>query len=566
MTEILFPFAGGLGLFLVGMMLLSQGLVGFAGGALQRALTRFTGSPFRAFASGTLVTMLVQSSTATTVTLIGFVSAGLIGASQAVGVLLGASLGNTATGWIVAGLGLKISLGYYTMPLIGVGAFLKLLGKGRVTELGLALAGFGLMFTGLDTLSKGMQALSAVFNLASLPAGGYGARLAVMLVGLTMTAIMQSSTAAVATTLTALHGEVINFDQAAALVVGAAIGTTLTGVISAIGGTVHAKRTALAYVLFNAGAGIIAIMLLPAFLGVIAWLNAHARLDAGASSLAAFHTLFIAVGVLLFLPVAGPFSRWIERLLPDVTGAATARLDASLLPLPDVALEASERALEQLAGEALDLFEARLRDDDGEVLTARLRVLDDEIDRVYDFVGRIELPAGDEASVASRIAQLHAIDHLLRLRTRLHDLAQAPARLAGPDYAWAAGHGQRIVACARRGLAARELPACLDQLELEAVGLTAQSVQRRQDALREMPMGPAGASDALHRTDTYRWIERCAHHIWRMCHYLAQGRLDRGRKGAPEPLVHPPLEAEAPSQVPEPGDGGSGPGVGAGQA
>ncbi|HAJ12819.1 MAG TPA: Na/Pi cotransporter family protein, partial [Comamonadaceae bacterium] len=383
MMDILFPFAGGLGLFLIGMMLLSQGLVGFAGGALQRALTRFTGSPARAFASGTLVTMLVQSSTATTVTLIGFVSAGLIGASQAVGVLLGASLGNTATGWIVAGLGLKISLGYYTMPLIGIGAFLKLLGRGRVTELGLALAGFGLMFTGLDSLSRSMQALSTVFNLASLPVGGYGARLAVMLVGLTMTAIMQSSSAAIATTLTALHGAVINFDQAAALVVGAAIGTTFTGVISAIGGTVHAKRTALAYVLFNAGAGIIAIVLLPLFHAAIDWLNAHAGLDAGASSLAAFHTLFIAVGVLLFLPVAGPFSRWIERLLPEVASAATARLDASLLSLPDVALEASERALEQLAGQALELFEARLHDGQDDDMEARLRALDHDIDRVY---------------------------------------------------------------------------------------------------------------------------------------------------------------------------------------
>ncbi|WP_284309538.1 Na/Pi cotransporter family protein, partial [Hydrogenophaga electricum] len=451
MTEILFPFAGGLGLFLIGMMLMSQGLVGFAGGALQRALIRFTGSPFRAFASGTVVTMLVQSSTATTVTLIGFVSAGLIGFSQAIGVLIGASLGNTATGWIVAGLGLKISLGYYTMPLIGVGAFLKLLGRGRITELGLALAGFGLMFTGLDTLSKGMQALSTVFNLASLPVGGYGARMAVMLVGLTMTAIMQSSTAAIATTLTALHGQVINFDQAAALVVGAAIGTTLTGVISAIGGTVHAKRTALAYVLFNAGAGIIAIALLPLFHTAIGWLNAHMGLDAGASSLAAFHTLFIAVGVLLFLPVAGPFSRWIERLVPDTGSAATARLDASLLTLPDVALEASERALEHLAGEALAIFEARLRDEDGSALAERLRALDGEIDRVYDFVGRIELPAGDEASAASRIAQLHAIDHLLRLRTRLHDLAQATAPLGGPDYAWATTPCHRIADIARRG-------------------------------------------------------------------------------------------------------------------
>lgn len=553
MTEILFPFAGGLGLFLIGMMLMSQGLVGFAGGALQRALIRFTGSPFRAFASGTVVTMLVQSSTATTVTLIGFVSAGLIGFSQAIGVLIGASLGNTATGWIVAGLGLKISLGYYTMPLIGVGAFLKLLGRGRITELGLALAGFGLMFTGLDTLSKGMQALSTVFDLASLPVGGYGARMAVMLVGLTMTAIMQSSTAAIATTLTALHGQVINFDQAAALVVGAAIGTTLTGVISAIGGTVHAKRTALAYVLFNAGAGIIAIALLPLFHTAIGWLNAHMGLDAGASSLAAFHTLFIAVGVLLFLPVAGPFSRWIERLVPDTGSAATARLDASLLTLPDVALEASERALEHLAGEALAIFEARLRDEDGSALAERLRALDGEIDRVYDFVGRIELPAGDEASAASRIAQLHAIDHLLRLRTRLHDLAQATAPLGGPDYAWATTPCHRIADIGRRGLAARDLAASLDALELEAVALTGLSNQHRQAVLGQAASGAAGASDALRRTDSYRWIERSAHHIWRMGHYLAQGRLNRRQKGPPESLAHPPLDAEAvPETVPPP--------------
>lgn len=572
MADILFPFAGGLGLFLVGMMLMSQGLVGFAGGALQRALVRFTGSPSRAFASGTLITVLVQSSTATTVTLIGFVSAGLIGFSQAIGVLLGASLGNTGTGWIVAGLGLRVSLGYYTMPLIGIGAFLKLLGKGRIAELGLALAGFGLMFTGLDTLSKGMQALSAVFNLAALPVGGFGARMAAMLVGLALTAIMQSSTAAVATTLTALHTEVINFDQAAALVVGAAIGTTLTGVLSAIGGTVHAKRTALAYVLFNAGAGLIAIGLLPLFLAAIGWLNTHAGLNAGASSLAAFHTLFIAVGVLLFLPVAGPFARWIERLLPETTGAATARLDASLLPLPEVALEAAERALERLADEALQLFEARLRDADGEALGTRLRALDQDIDRVYDFVGRIELAAGDEALASARIAQLHAIDHLLRLRSHLHDLALTPARLAGPDYAWAAGHGQRIAACARRALAAHDLPACLDELERDAAGFGAEAMQRRQDALRRVPVGPSGASDTLRRTDTYRWIERSAHHIWRMGHYLVQGRLSRSQQASAEPLAQPPLDAEArPTEAPqalEPskGDSARGLGAGAGQA
>src|SRR5690606_39054568 len=134
-----------------------------------------TGTPGKAFVSGALLTALAQSSTATTVTLIGFVSAGLITFSQAIGVVIGASLGNTATGWIVASLGLKVNLGFYTLPLIGIGALCKLLGKGRWAELGMALAGFGMLFLGLNTLQEGMRALSGMFNLADLPVGGYGA-------------------------------------------------------------------------------------------------------------------------------------------------------------------------------------------------------------------------------------------------------------------------------------------------------------------------------------------------------------------------------------------------------
>src|SRR5690606_1608454 len=192
MLEVLFPFVGGLGLFLIGMMLLSDGLVAFAGSNLKRALVRFTGTPYKAFASGTLVTVLVQSSSATAVTLIGFVSAGLITFTQAIGVLIGASLGNTATGWIVAELGLKVNLGFYTLILIGIGALLKLLGRGRWAEMGMALAGFGLLFHGLSMLQQAMSGLSGVFNLANLPVGGYGARILIMLFGLVLTAILQS--------------------------------------------------------------------------------------------------------------------------------------------------------------------------------------------------------------------------------------------------------------------------------------------------------------------------------------------------------------------------------------
>lgn len=334
MMDVTFRLLGGIGLFLLGMALLSDGLVGFAGAALRRGLLRFTGTPWRAFASGALTTMLIQSSTATTVTLIGFVSAGLIGYSQAIGVVIGASLGTTATGWFVAGLGLKVNLGYYTLPLIGVGAFLQVLGHGRWRHLGLACAGFGMLFLGLSGMQDGMQGLADSFDLKSLPSQGLWAHVLAMLAGVVLTTVLQSSTAAVATTLTALHAGTIAFEQAAAVVVGAAIGTTLTGALVTIGGTISAKRTALAHILFNLGSGLIAILLLPLFLALLEWLNAHAGLEAGAMSLALFHTLFIALGVAVFMPFVEGFERMVARLLPERRQDMGRHLDASALGMP----------------------------------------------------------------------------------------------------------------------------------------------------------------------------------------------------------------------------------------
>ena len=351
MTALLFKLVGGIGLFLLGMVLLTDGLKAFAGDALRRWLIRFTGTPARAFASGALVTAMVQSSSATTVTVIGFVSAGLLTFPQAVGVVFGASLGTTGTGWIVSVLGLKVSGGFYALPLVGLGAFLKLLAHGRGRSLGLALAGFGLLFIGIETLQDAMRGLSGRFDLARLPASGLWGHLLVMAIGMIMTVIMQSSSAAVATTLTALHAGAINFEQAASLVIGAAVGTTVTGALAAIGGSVPAKRTALAHVSFNLATGCIAVVLLPLFLWAIGLAQRHAGLEAGAMSLAAFHTLFIAVGVAIFLPFVHRFSRAIERLLPDRGPALTRHLDDTVLQTPAVALEATRRALRETAAE-----------------------------------------------------------------------------------------------------------------------------------------------------------------------------------------------------------------------
>jgi phosphate:Na+ symporter len=186
-----FKLLGGIGLFLLGMVLLTDGLKAFAADALRRWLVRFTGTPFKAFSSGALVTAMVQSSSATTVTVIGFVSAGLLTFPQAVGVVMGASLGTTGTGWIVAVLGLKVSVGFYALPLVGVGAFMRLLARGKLRSFGLALAGFGLIFIGIETLQAGMQGLSGAFNLRILPSSGLWGHVLSMAIGIVLTVIIE---------------------------------------------------------------------------------------------------------------------------------------------------------------------------------------------------------------------------------------------------------------------------------------------------------------------------------------------------------------------------------------
>lgn len=347
--QAVFRLLGGLGLFLVGMSLLTDGLTHFAGDSLRRGLLRFTGSPFKAFASGTLLTLVVQSSTATTITLIGFVSAGLITFAQSLGVVMGASLGTTGTGWIVSTLGLKVQLGLYTLPLIGIGALLRLLARGRWRHLGTALAGFGMLFVGIDTMQEGMRGVGDQFALVGLASGSWGARILALGAGIVMTVILQSSTAMVATTLTALDAGAVNFEIAAIMVIGAAIGTTMTGVLAALGGSIYAKRTALAHVLFNFSSGIIAILLLPVLLAILGLAQTHLGLQPSGVSLAAFHTLFIAVGVAVFLPHAQWCARQIERLLPEKSDLPTRLLDQSQWQVPAVALAASHQALRATA-------------------------------------------------------------------------------------------------------------------------------------------------------------------------------------------------------------------------
>lgn len=530
-----FQLLGGIGLFLLGMMLLTDGLKAWAGDRLRLALLRFTGTPIKAFVSGALATVTVQSSSATTVAVIGFVSAGLLTFPQAVGVVFGASLGTTGTGWIVSVLGLNVSIGYYALPLVGIGAFVRLLGSGPKRSLGLALAGFGVIFIGISVLQEGMQGLSGVFSLGALPSTGIFGYFVVMLVGTLMTVVMQSSSAAVATTLTALHAQAINFDQAASLVIGAAIGTTVTGALAAIGGSVPAKRTALAHVLFNLATGLIAIVLLPLLLGLITLAQRYLGLDPGAVSLAAFHTVFIAIGVVLFLPSAARFARWIERRLPDRGPAPTRHLDDTVLAMPAIALEASRRALRETACEMFRALRQNLEHPETGVDEATRALIAQALDQTQQFFARIPAETEGAPFGGARVAQLHAIDHLLRLRSRLNVPPGIRGVLGASGLEAAARRAREMLLLAEDGLQGRASADWLVGMQEHAAALEQLRREERPAVIRQTADGRRQPAAALEVLDAIRWLERVVHHTWRVCSYL--GREDRAEQAEHLPEI-----------------------------
>ncbi len=536
MTALVFKLVGGIGLFLMGMVLLTDGLKAFAGDALSRALIRFTGTPTKAFFSGALVTALVQSSSATTVTVIGFVSAGLITFPQAIGVVFGASLGTTGTSWIVSVLGLKVSVGFYALPLVGVGAFMRLLGHGRWRSLGIALAGFGLIFIGIETLQEAMRGLSDIFDLSRLPSSGIVGHLLAMLLGIVMTVVMQSSSAAVATTLTALHTETIGFDQAASLVIGAAVGTTITGALAAIGGSVPAKRTALAHILFNLATGLIALAMLPVFLFGIQWAQTRFNLEPGAMSLAAFHTAFIALGVVIFLPFATPFANAIERLLPDRGPPLTRHLDNSLLQAPPVALEATRRALRQTSAEIFQRLHVQLRSPSeprGDM--PPLAPLQVAADRIQRFFAQIPPEAEDEPLSSLRVGQVHAIDHLTRLLAVIEPRPQIAAGLGDTRMDAARACTREILDTAQAGLQSDEVPAWLELVRERAQQLADLRREERPLILEQTAGRAYDPAHALELLDAMRWLDRIGYHTMRISHYLAGDPPTTPEEPLPDP-------------------------------
>ncbi|UTO05209.1 Na/Pi symporter [Moraxella sp. FZLJ2107] len=420
MQQIIIQLAGGIGMFLLGMSLMTDSLKAMAGESLRQWLGRFTGSPFKAMMSGIGFTLVVQSSTATTLATIGFVSAGVLSFTQAIGVIIGANIGTTSTGWMVALLGLKFSVSMVALPMVGVGAMMKLLGKNTVALLGLALAGFGLLFIGIDFLQSAMAGFAEQVDLARWSNNDVLTRLILVLIGIVMTILLQSSSAAITATLAALAGGAIDMPQALTLVIGQNIGTVATAVLAAIGATVSAKRTAAVHVVFNVLTAVVAFfVLMPLLLWQVrtGWLQDWDNVLV----IALFHTAFSIMGAMIFMPFTRQFQWVLERMIPErIDGAHTLYLDESLFSVPAVAISAAKSALNQTVAATLSQLVKACR---GEMSGTAIDVaqLDDCLQKVDEYLNKMPVPQ----SQADQEKLMRLLQLIVYIRVIREDLIHA---------------------------------------------------------------------------------------------------------------------------------------------
>lgn len=512
---------GGIGLFLLGMILMTEGLKSLAGDALRSVLERFVRGPVSGLAWGTGITALVQSSSATTLMTIGFVSAGLLSFTQSIGVILGANVGTTSTGWIVSTVGLKFSMSAVALPMIGLGAVMRLVGNDRVRAAGVAIAGFGLIFIGIDFLQDGMAGLADRIDPAIFPGMTVLGVPALIIIGAAMTVIMQSSSAAVATTLAALHTGAISIEQAAVLVIGQNIGTTVKAALAAIGASIPAKRTAVAHILFNILTGLIALALLPAFLWLAAWITQHAEGDPGTVSLAAFHTAFNVLGVMIFLPFVRPYAQFVTRFVPERKPELARRLDASVASVPSVAVEAIRltaidimTALLGKIRKTLDISRTR------PLSKVKIHSIEHAIEETKKFLGRVSTESASQSVFERHLSSVHAIDHLLSVLESLRE----PPRLALAQDDDELREAIELLNTGLKPLAewldgTRKEPPVAHMHELSE---SLAGIRRRQRAflLEQAALRHRPAGKSLELLDAFQWLDRIGYHLWRTTHHL----------------------------------------------
>lgn len=506
---------GGVGLFLLGMELMTAALREMAGTGLRRSLARVIASPLRGAVTGALATALIQSSSAVTLITIGAVGAGLVSFAQALGVLFGANVGTTVTGWIVMVLGLKLKLGVIALPVLFCAALMSLFGQALVARSGRALAGFALLFIGLGMMEQATAGAEALLHPDMLPKDTWPGRLLLAGLGLVLVAVIQSSSAGMALALVLLGSGSISFAQAAALTIGFDLGTTFKGFLAAAGGARPMRLTAVANTLFNLGTAAMALALLEL---VVPALRATALGSDDQAALVIFHTGFNLLGAMVFLPFTARFAALVERLVPERRVPLAEALDRRLLADEGAALDAAQGVADRLRE---TLFRALARalgpGDDLRGLAAAATQGGQAVIALEDYLARVRIPPGHRTEQERYVLLLHQIDHFQRLlerfgqRDRIATLRQEP--LLRRDVAALAG------ALARGGGAAR-------LLRLSSL-ITSRSARFHRGALLREHAGLISVGEVLARTDALRWLGRVAQHAARLALHAEEAHAVR---------------------------------------
>lgn len=296
-----------LGLFLFGMLYLEDSLKKAAGASFKRWVKISTNTNPKALLTGGVATALLQSSSAVTLMTLSLIGAGIMNLQSGIGIIFGSNIGTTATGWIIALIGFKFDIKIIALFMVGFGGIGSVLaGEGKIRHTFGAVAGFGLIFLGIEGLKESFSSLSQTIDVQALQKYNI---FVFLMAGIVLTAIIQSSSASIAIAQSALFSGVLSFEHAAVLVIGANVGTTVTVLIGAIGGSSDKKRTAVAHVLFNLSTGALAFALIIP----LSWAVTHTGLHESVEALALFHTLFNVIGVLIWYPMITALSLWLMK-------------------------------------------------------------------------------------------------------------------------------------------------------------------------------------------------------------------------------------------------------------
>ena len=350
----LWRLAAGLGLFLFGMHQLEQALTLLAGRSFKKFLKEYTARPVRGVIAGAVSTAALQSSSVVSLIVLAFVGTGIISLASALGIVFGSNLGTTVTGWIVAAVGFKLDIEALALPLVALGGFAVVWSTPGTKRAGMShfVVALGLMLIGLEFMKSGALIATEIFDPEALT--GYPP-IVFLLAGLLLTAIIQSSSATIMITLSALFAGAVTLASASAIAIGAALGTTTTVLIGSLGGSVAKRRVAAAQILFHVVAGTIAFVFLTPLLTLI---TSGLGINDPLFALVAFHSLFNLIGILIFMPAIGYLGRTLDRMFTEDEKPLLRHIKPSDNGVPEAAIENISRETFRLIDQAAALNQA----------------------------------------------------------------------------------------------------------------------------------------------------------------------------------------------------------------